>query len=340
MVKNTEKSDETRSSNEVAKINIKINFWMISTAVLALILIVILVRGGITGAVTGALSKEQAGDKVLQLVNDYLIQDGTATLDSVSDESGLYKVNLNYNSNKIPVYITKDSKSLILPNGIMSIAELEATAQNAGQEQPTEITKTDKPTVELFVMSFCPYGVQAENELIPVAKLLGSKADIKIRFIASVSGDKVEDVSSLHGLNEAKEDLRQLAIMKYYPDKFWDYLAEINKNGYPVSSDAAKLDEAWKAAAKKLSIDTAKIESVAYGKEGIDLLKMEEQAANKYGVSGSPTLIINGVVYSGSRSADAFKEGICSAFTTLPAECSQKLESSGSASTTASGGCA
>ena len=74
--------------------------------------------------------------------------------------------------------------------------------------------KSARPSVELFVMSFCPYGVQAENAMGPVVDLLGSKADIKIRFIATVNGATPDTVRSLHGLSEAKEDLRQLCIMR------------------------------------------------------------------------------------------------------------------------------
>jgi len=59
--------------------------------------------------------------------------------------------------------------------------------------------------------------------------------------------------------------------------------------------------------------------------------------AEQYGVTGSPTLIINGVEYSGSRSSEAYKQAICDAFTTAPSECSQTLSET---SSTATGGCA
>ena len=86
-------------------------------------------------------------------------------------------------------------------------------------------------------------------------------------------------------------------------------------------------------------MDIKKIESAAYGEEGINLLKQNEADANKYGVSGSPTLVINGVksdaMYSG---ATATQQAICSAFNTVPAECGNIVESS-SSSPAPSGSC-
>lgn len=51
-----------------------------------------------------------------------------------------------------------------------------------------EIDKTKKPELKFFVMSFCPYGNQIEDALMPVADLLGDKVDIKPQYIF----DKIE----------------------------------------------------------------------------------------------------------------------------------------------------
>lgn len=105
----------------------------------------------------------------------------------------------------------------------------ECSGVNITQEN---LTKTDKPVVDLYVMSYCPYGVRAENNLAPLVKLFGNKVDFNIRFIAQVQGDSVESIDSLHGIKEAKEDLNQIAIMELYPEKFWDYLNEFNNVCY------------------------------------------------------------------------------------------------------------
>ncbi len=46
-----------------------------------------------------------------------------------------------------------------------------------------EVTKSDKPEFQFYVMSFCPYGNQAEEALKPVAELLKDKADIRPQYI-------------------------------------------------------------------------------------------------------------------------------------------------------------
>jgi hypothetical protein len=171
----------------------------------------------------------------------------------------------------------------------------------------------------------------------PVVDLLGSKADIQVHFIANVGGTTPDSVQSLHGAVEAQEDLRQVCIMKYYDQKtYWKYMMLIDANCSSKYSDATAYDTCWKDSAKTAGIDTSKIDTCSKGSDGINLLKADEALTTHYGVSGSPTLIINGVVYSGARSPEAYKTAICSAFTTVPTECSQSLSS---ASATASGNC-
>ena len=63
---------------------------------------------------------------------------------------------------------------------------------------------------------------------------------------------------------------------------------------------------------------------------GIDYAKEDFELMNKYGITGSPTLILDGKRVSefdfGGRMAEAVKQLICSAFATQPKECSQQLE--------------
>ena len=81
----------------------------------------------------------------------------------------------------------------------------------------------------------------------------------------------------------------------------------------------------------------AKISASASGPEGISLLKADEAASNKNGASGSPTLTINGVTYSGARTPEAYKQAICNSFENAPAECNTTLSTT--QVTNASGWC-
>jgi hypothetical protein len=264
-----------------------------------------------------AISLEEATDKVVSMVNKYFVPENNATLLRKSvEESGLYKVNLSVNNNTQDFYLTKDGALLVLPGGFIDIAKFEEATKKQQETQKEEIPKTQRPTVELFVMSLCPYGIKAEKEILPVIKLFGDKIDFKVKYIVKVKGSTINEVVSMHGNNEAMEDARQAAIMKYYPDKLQPYIEKIDKNSCVISCGAVKLEDYWKMAAKELRIDVKKIESFTYGQEGISLLKQNETDSEKYEINASPTLVINGIksraIYQGAK---AVEQAIYSAFT-------------------------
>jgi len=57
-------------------------------------------------------------------------------------------------------------------------------------------TKTDKPVLDFYVMSFCPYGQMAEAWLKPVFDLIGSKVDIMPHFILNKFNSNAELVEN------------------------------------------------------------------------------------------------------------------------------------------------
>jgi glutaredoxin len=238
------------------------------------------------------------------------------------------------------VFFTRGMIAVIIVIVIIVAALLAMGMIQQSRKAPQQATiapvKSARPTVDLYVMSFCPYGTQAETAMGPVVDLLKSKADIRIRYLTTISGTTVDSVTSLHGPAEAKEDLRQICINKYYPEQYWSYVNAFNQQCYPSWRNATVLDSCQKNTTAALSIDSAKIDTCAEGSEGITLLKADEAAAGNDHARVSPMLFINGVLYSGARTPDAYKQGICNAFETVPAECSTVVSSS---SASASGNC-
>jgi protein-disulfide isomerase len=110
-----------------------------------------------------------------------------------------------------------------------------------------------------------------------------------------------------------------------------------NEQCYPSWQNATALASCQKNTLAALSLDSAKIDTCSQGTEGLDLLTADETAAGKDGATASPMLFINGVLYSGARTPDAYKQAICNSFDTAPAECSTVLSSTSSSGTT--GGC-
>jgi hypothetical protein len=285
------------------------NPWIISTFVLGVVVIIFLFSN-FSGKLTGnVISADEAGKNLLS----YYEASGAEGLNvsSVEETSGLYQVNFEYQGEIVPIFITKDGKFA----GSLNPLGASTTPDNTQTQTPKEVPKSDKPKVELYVFAYCPYGLQMEKAFIPVVQLLGDKIDFKIR-----------QIGAMHGDFEKVEAERQLCIEKEYPTKYIDYVSAfaIDTAIGSCSGDAACVAPLINAIYTKLGIDKDKINSCVSA-NGESLFSAEEQNSGANGVSGSPTVIINGVSASLSRSPEAVKTAICSAFTTAPSECSQTL---------------
>lgn len=298
--------------------------WMVSTIVIAVLLIVSIFTHGnfgirsVTGAAIGGGDIEK---KVKDYIEDYLVRAGTeVNVKKIGEENGLYKLEMGIGLQKFDAYVTKDGE-LLFPS-VINLDEKPELLEDVEEEIP----KRDKPKVELFVMSQCPFGVSAFDAFSEVLKLFGNKIDFNLYFIANENKGVFE---SLHGQTEVNEDLRQLCAVKYYPQKYIDYILCVNK-------DYRNVDSIWEDCAKKSGLDVNKIKDCSEGEEGKKLLRGSIKVSEEKKVSGSPTMFINDVRYSGSRTSDGYKQGVCSGFRDEPKECEKKL--SGTATTT-SGSC-
>lgn len=167
----------------------------------------------------------------------------------------------------------------------------------------------EKPVVvELYVMSLCPFGIEAENGIFPAVKALGKAVDLRLNFIANegpaIAAGK-PSFNSLHGAPEVEENIRQLCMGKHYPASYLDFILERNKS----SAQAAD----WQAAVAKLGGDPKAIEACAGGAEGAALLSLSIKASEAKRVNSSPTIYINGAAYSGARRPRSFTLAVCAA---------------------------
>lgn len=339
--KETHEKETSEKKTHEKNLSFKINLWQALALIFAVLFIGALLGkiptlGG-TSSFGTQISSNDAANKAVSYINSNLIQSGSSSLVSVQESNGLYNVTVNYQNQNIPVYLTKDGTLLFvsMPIDITKSPTSVATATSSQAQ-----VKTAKPTVDLYVMSFCPYGVQAEGFMKPVADLLGSTADFRVRFIATISGNTTGSVQSLHGSEEANEDLRQECIMKYYPTStYWNYVQNFDNNCPSLRGNDTAVDNCWKNAASQFGIDTTKIQTCANNGEGLGLLQQDVALVNQNGISGSPTLLINGVTYNGDRSTAAYQQAICSSFTNPPAACSQTITSTNTSTAAASGGC-
>lgn len=255
------------------------------------------------------IGAEGAKEKVVTYVKDNLVQPGTeVTAKEVVKESNLYKVTIKIQEQEIPTYITKDGKKFF-PQAMDTEVKQE-TAQ--APEPQKEIPKSDKPTVDLFVMSYCPYGIQMERGMVPVVQAFGNKINFKLKFVDYI----------LHGKKETDENTRQYCIQKNQPDKLDEYLSCFWKDSSGKSDACMKSSGINASQVASCVTDAAKKFTLTDKKFSIDT---EEN--KKFGVKGSPTLVINGVVSNAARDSKSIQEAICSAFNNEPAECKKELSS-------------
>jgi glutaredoxin len=241
------------------------------------------------------LSKEEVRTKIVDFISANMVQPGTKVeVTDVAVESGLYKLNTKIaEATVLDIYATKDGK-IFFPDAV-NIEEIEKQIQeakakqmaaNAGNSAQQEIPKTNKPVVDLYVMSFCPYGNKAEDTLKPVYALLKNKVTFNFHYIVNINGNTVQ---SLHGEKEVAQNEREACVLKNYgKDKWFEFVAYVNAN---CGSDGS----CWEAGAQSLKIGVPGI-NACVASQGTNLMKADEKLAKAANASASPTMLINGVV--------------------------------------------
>ncbi|MFA6437016.1 MAG: hypothetical protein WC242_02805 [Candidatus Paceibacterota bacterium] len=294
---------------------------------------------------SNALSKEAVSKKIVEVIGKEVGDPSKVSVDKIELSGSLYKVSLNVLGQSYESYATLDGNYLF-PQKV-----------DLNPAKPKEISKTERPNVKLFVMSYCPYGNQAEDAIIPVVNLLKNTTDIELHYVIYSnysSGypdfciDKENKYCSMHGTQEVNQDVRELCVQKYQKEKLWSFVGEMNAN-----STAQDSDSKWEAIAKKLGIDVAKIktcqknEATALLDQEVVLTSKDYQVQDSTShqgnatekISGSPTLIINDMYYDGSRSISDYQTAICGAFTTKPEVCNTTLQESSTTTPAAAGSC-
>lgn len=197
------------------------------------------------------------------------------------------------------------------------------TDTNTETEVVTDAPKSDKPAVELFVMSHCPYGTMAEKGIIPAVKALGDKIDFKIRFV----------YYAMHGEKEVYEQLNQYCIQKDQPEKLIPYLEAFladddAENALKVAGiDTKSLKSCAEATDKEFGLTASLEDKSSYLSGAYPLFNIDKGLNTQYGVQGSPTLVINGAQVSSGRDSASYLAAICSAFNEKPEECNLELSS-------------
>ncbi len=276
------------------------------------------------------VSDSQIGKSAVDYINNNQLSQTPATLVKVAEASGLVKVTIKIGTSQFDSYVTKDGKLLFPQAFDMSAKKTTAAAKTNTNSTTatTAVVKTANPSLEVFVVSSCPYGLQMQRAVADAVKNAPAlAANIVIRYIGSISNGVI---SSMHGPEEAAENLRQICIRQEQPTKYYNYISCYMKKTVATAASGMPLGDSTSCQAST-GIDTSKLSAcVADPSRGLAYAQKDFDLGTKYNVSGSPTIILNGAQISesnyGGRSSDGVKSMVCAGFTTDPSYCSTKLD--------------
>ncbi len=275
------------------------------------------------------LSPDEAKAKALEFINKNLVQGTTASISEVTDYSdSLYKLSVVVGTSTIDSYISKDGKQFFpqvmniddVNNG--TVATGDTTATPAAPVVPADLPKNDKPVVEMFVMSECPYGLQMQKGMLPVVAALKDKMDFQLKFVNY----------AMHGKKEVDEQLRQYCINKEDNSKLLSYLTCYSKSGSATSCgteagvNESKVSSCVAKADKEFKITESYNDKNTWT-GSFPSFAIYDAENKKYGVQGSPSLVINGKMVESNRDSQSLLTTICAAFNNAPEACNTALDS-------------
>jgi hypothetical protein len=274
------------------------------------------------------MSEQDAKTLAIEFINGTLMQgQATAEVKSIEKAGEVYKLKVAVNGQVVDSYITADGK-MFFPQvldieTVKAAAAAQAPAAAAASAAAAEpMPKTDKPVIELFVMSHCPFGTQIEKGIIPVVEALGDSVDFQLKFVDY----------AMHGEKELKEQLNQSCIKKDAPAKLTAYLKcfltagegescldETGIDRDQLTSCVAALDEEFKVT--ELFND-----KTTWNGGQFPQFPLDKEAVTKYGVKGSPTLVVNGKTSAAGRDSKSLMTAVCDAFNEKPEACSTEMD--------------
>lgn len=238
---------------------------------------------------------------------------------SVKETSGVYEFQLKLQNQSYTSYITKDGKILFTAGVKLDDKDKNATPSTAPAKKLTEkdLKKADKPMLTAFVVAQCPYGLQTQRLFKKVMEEVPAlAANLNVKYIGEIVKGKI---TSMHGDEEAKENLRQICIRDEQESLYWPYVSCYMQEG--------KTD----ACLANVGVDVTTMNAcVEDPKRGIAFAQKDFDLAKKFNVSGSPTLVLNNqqVVSEfdfGGRVANSIKALVCGGSKTKADYCANDI---------------
>lgn len=291
------------------------------------------------------LTSQEVAKKAIDYVNNVVLKgQSTVTMISFTDQDGFVKITMKLNTNQFDGYATKDGKyffpeAFIMDKSTDTTVKNTATQDNKNYLTCDKLPKSTAPVLEAYIVSRCPFGLQMQRMAADaIAKNPSVAQYLKMRYMGSVSNNQIysmhdndESGKQIPNGKEGMENLRQICIREEQATKYWPYVSCQMKAG-----DTAGCE-------KSTGIDSAKLSScISDTARGMAYAKADFALSDKYGVTGSPTLILNGQtveeftadnkpIFGSARSSDELREIVCCSSSTQPGFCSAKFSTTSAA---------
>jgi protein-disulfide isomerase len=269
------------------------NVWRIVAIILAVLLLISLffnLRGAI-----GSRSPQDVGAKTVAIINDQLLPPGnTATVIDSTEESGIYKIDLNIDGTLGTVYVTKDGKYLFTdPIDLTNIPTVPTTnfTNVSIDDAPMEGNISAAVTIVEFSDFECSFCRRFFNETLP---------ELRREYIGTGKVRLVYRNFPLpsHPLAQKAAEAGQCAFEQ---GMFWEMHDILYQNQNALNVTDLK-NYAWQIGLNPTQFDSC-LDSGKYAE------KIEEDIADGvlYGVRGTPAFFINGEFVSGAQDYEVFQ---------------------------------
>jgi len=277
----------------------KKNPWVAVSLILGvavIVLLVILYRGGITG---NAISGDSAGNKIVEYLNEKT--GGGVEFVSTNDLGSLYEINVQYQGQKIPVYMTKDGLYFVQGAVEIDTPFNESTVQKPTTPEAIEVSIDDdavkgNPDAPVTIVEFsdyeCPFCGRHFKQTYPqIVSEYVDTGKVKIVFRDFPLG--------FHAKAQKAAEAAECAGKQ---GKYWEMHDKLYEN-----QDALDIEN-LKQYAKELKLDTNKFNACLDSGEMEDEVQADMDEGSNYGVTGTPAFFINGRLLSGAQPFSAFKQ--------------------------------
>ena len=284
------------------------NPWLVSTFVLAFLLIGVLAFGSNIGK-EAVVSEEKVGADVLKLLQSKVT--GEVEINSITRESGLYRVNVMYQGQEVPIYATLDGKNLVsdlIPIDETSVDSIDEgnTGSTGGSVTSVDISGANikgNENAPITIIEFsdfeCPFCArfytdtfsQIEKEYIDTGK-------VKVAYMHFPLG--------FHSQAGPAAEASECAAEQ---GKFWEMHDKLFENS-PAFSDSN-----YKVWAKEIGLNEAQFNDCLDNGKYATKVNAELTYGSQLGVSGTPGFFVGNeetgyVVISGAQPFSVFKQVI------------------------------